>query len=86
MLMNQKKPRPNKMPKPFSNIPAVKKATMRATLFLLPPHEENIDRQAAQELACEHLTAAIECLVRAGLSDAGLEVMRLAHQAEGATA
>lgn len=73
------------MPKHYSNMPAVKKSAKRAALFLLPPHEENIDRQAAQEMASEHLTAAMECLVRAGLSDAGLEVMRLAHQAEGAT-
>ncbi|MDU4059439.1 MAG: hypothetical protein E7H60_23110 [Pseudomonas oryzihabitans] len=73
------------MPENYSKMPAVKTAAKRANVFLLPPHEENIDRQAAQEMASEHLTAAIECLVRAGLSDTGLKVLRLAHQVEGST-
>lgn len=73
------------MPENYTNMLAVKAAAKRANVFLLPPHEENIDRQAAQEMASEHLTAAIECLVRAGLSDTGLEVLSLAHQVEAAT-
>lgn len=68
----------------FSNMKAIVQAQKNASVFLLPPHDERHDREGAREIASEHLRAAVEQAVRAGLDDLAKSAAELARQFEGA--
>lgn len=70
------------MPKQFSNMKAAIQAAKNARVFLLPPHDERHDREGAREIASEHLRAAVEQAVRAGLDDLAMSTAELARQME----